>query len=260
MTKDKVFAVITAYHKEPKEVILRAIDSVKRMNPCGFQLKHYLVADGHPQDFSDLSIQHIQLPHEHRDYGDTPRLIGAALAIREGCEGLMFLDADNIVYENHLKLTHEKFTNDSNNIVIAKRDFLYPNGKRIIFTCAEDENFSHVDTGCFVFFGEAVFDALQWIKIPSKISAFGDRYFWNLLRSNRNSFGATDTASIGYTCLWEGVYIDINETPPPGAKELDWTEMEDYWDHLSEHDLSVIKKRLNILNPIRLNKKEISNG
>lgn len=260
MTKKKIFAVITAYHKEPKELILRAIESVQKMKPTGFHIKHYLIADGHPQDFSNENVQHIQLPHEHRDYGDTPRLIGAALAIREGCEGLMFLDADNIVYESHLQLTHQKFTNDNNNIVIAKRDFLRPNGSKITITSAEDEDFSHVDTGCFVFFDEAVFEALQWIKIPSKLSAFGDRYFWNLLRHNRNSFGATDTATIGYTCLWEGVYVDINESPPPDAKKLDWTEMEDYWDSLSAHDLAIIKNRLKIHNPIRLKKKEVTNG
>lgn len=86
MTEEKVFAVVTAYHKESKDVILRAIDSIRKMKPCGFQVKHYLVADGHAQDFSDSHIQHIQLPYEHRDYGDTPRLIGAALAIREGCK------------------------------------------------------------------------------------------------------------------------------------------------------------------------------
>lgn len=260
MKTEKIFAVVTAYHKEHRDVILRAVESVKRMRSAGYQVKHYLVADGHPQDFSAASVHHIQLPTEHRDYGDTPRLIGATLAIREGCHGLMFLDADNVVYPNHLELALQKYTHESNNIVLTKRDFLRPNGEKITFTCAEDQNFSHVDTGCFVFFDEAVYEALEWIKIPSKLSAFGDRYFWNLLRDSRNTFGATETPTVGYTCLWAGVYHEINEAPPPGAKELDWSDMEDFWDNLSEKDLSILKNRLKIKNPIRLQKKDYQNG
>ena len=49
MSTKPIFAVITAYFKEPFEVIQRAINSVKNMDPDGFEIRHYLIADGHPQ-------------------------------------------------------------------------------------------------------------------------------------------------------------------------------------------------------------------
>ena len=239
------FSVITAYYKEDLSIVLRAIESVKAMVSDTYEVNHYLVSDGHPlAELDALDVIHLKLHKSHGDYGDTPRLMGAMLAIREGSKGLMFLDADNMVYPNHLLEAEKKFQNDETNIVLTKRLYLRPDGSVIPFKCQEDDDFSHVDTGCFVFFDEAVYEALEWSKIPRELSCYGDRYFWNLLRSKRNHYGATDTPTIGYTCLWRGVYETVKETPPDEAKSIDPAEVEAFFHSLDHEALQKLNHRL----------------
>lgn len=236
MTNDKkpIFSVITAYYKEDLNIVLRAIESVKAMASEKYQVNHYLVSDGHPlAELDDMDVKHLKLSQSHGDYGDTPRLMGAMLAIREGSKGLMFLDADNYVYTNHLLEAEKRYVNDETNIVLTKRHYLRPDGSIIPFKCQEDDNYSHVDTGCFVFFDEAIYDALEWAKIPRELSCFGDRYFWNLLRSKRDHYGATDTPTVGYTCMWEGVYQCVGESVPEGAKSINPSSVDSYLNSLT---------------------------
>lgn len=250
MTNNKkpIFSVVTAYYKEDLSIILRAIESVKAMASEKYLVNHYLVADGYPRSELDhMDIKHLKLSQSHGDYGDTPRLMGAMLAIREGSKGLMFLDADNIVYKNHLLEAEKKYTNDETNIVLTKRHYLRPDGSIIQFKCLEDDNLSHVDTGCFVFFNEAIYDALEWAKIPSELSCFGDRYFWNLLRSKRDHYGATDSPTVGYTCLWRGVYESTGETPPINAKTIDPKIVECFMKSLAPDESKKIHDRLRLI-------------
>jgi hypothetical protein len=243
------FSVITPYYKEDLKIILRAVQSVKSLISEKYDINHYLVSDGHPIDELDnLDLIHIKLPKSHGDYGDTPRLMGAMLAIREGSKGLMFLDADNIVYSNHLSEAEKIYLSTETNIVLAKRDYLRPDGSVITFKCQEDDDYSHVDTGCFLFFDEAVFEALEWAKIPREISCYGDRYFWNLLRSKRNHYGATENPTIGYSCLWRGVYESINETPPADAKIIDPSIVRKFFDSLDNDTRQKLNLRLKINN------------
>jgi hypothetical protein len=249
MANKPIFAVITAYYQEPLEIIQRAISSVKNMDPGSYEVRHYLIADGHPQ--TELINQHkfhFILNQSHSDFGDTPRLVGSMIAIREGVTGLMFLDADNIVYSNHLRLASGKYINDQTNIILTKRDWLRLDGTRLDYISNEDENYSHVDTGCFTFFDEAIFEVLKWALIPKELSSFGDRYFWNLLKSLRKEYGATEVSTIGYTCLWKDVYISLGENPPIESlnKKFNYLADKQYFASLSESKLKNLLKRLRI--------------
>jgi hypothetical protein len=250
MSTKPIFAVITAYFKEPFEVIQRAINSVKNMDPDGFEIRHYLIADGHPQKSLAESNQfHFTLNQSHSDFGDTPRLVGSMIAIREGASGIMFLDADNVIYRDHLILCKQKYINSDTNIVLTKRDWLHVNGSILNYKSDEDENYSHVDTGCFTFFDEAVFEIFKWALIPKELSSFGDRYFWHLLRANRTSFAATQQSTIGYTCMWRDVYekagVDIPEQVP--YQKLDMSFQKKFFDSLSDNKKNEIRNRLKLI-------------
>lgn len=249
MSNKPIFAVITAYYKEPLEVIQRAISSVKNMDPSSFEIRHYLIADGYPQaELLNTHKFHFTLNQSHSDFGDTPRLVGSMIAIREGATGLMFLDADNIVYSNHLKLCCEKYINDESNIILTKRDWLHINGSQLNFKSEEDENYSHVDTGCFTFFDEAIFEIFKWALIPKELSGFGDRYFWNLLRSSRKNFGATGLPTVGYTCTWRDVYeklgLEIPDDVPDQKLDMDFQRK--FFDGLSNQKRIEIRNRLKL--------------
>lgn len=249
MSKKPIFAVVTAYYKESLEIIQRAISSVQNMDPDDFEIRHYLIADGHPQKSLVESMQfHFTLNQSHSDFGDTPRLVGSMIAIREGASGIMFLDADNIVYSNHLKLCNEKYVDSNSNIILTKRDWLHLNGSILNYKSEEDENYSHVDTGCFTFFDEAIFEVFKWALIPKELSGFGDRYFWHLLRSIRQNYGATGSPTVGYTCTWREIYEKLNLDIPKEIlnQKIDMDLQRKFFDSLSNQKLIEIKNRLKL--------------
>ena len=249
MSKKPIFAVITAYYKEPLEIIQRAISSVQNMYPDEFEIRHYLIADGHPQKSLVESHQfHFTLNKSHSDFGDTPRLVGSMIAIREGASGIMFLDADNILYKNHLQLCNAQYISEETNIVLTKREWLRIDGSRLNYSSIEDDNYSHVDTGCFTFFDEAIFEVLKWAFIPKELSSYGDRYFWNLLKSSRKDYGATGVPTVGYTCLWKDIYTSLGETPPDESIRKTFNHSADieFFDTLSASERKILFNRLKI--------------
>jgi hypothetical protein len=61
------------------------------------------VSDGFPQDWLDsANVRHIRLGRPHNDAGNTPRGLGALLAVSEGYDGIGLLDADNWYDEDHI--------------------------------------------------------------------------------------------------------------------------------------------------------------
>ena len=93
-------AVVTPYYKEPRGWIERCIASVAaQTHACD----HFLVADGHAQDWIDgAGVRHLRLDRGHGDYGNTPRALGALLAVSEGYDAIAFLDADNWYAPEHV--------------------------------------------------------------------------------------------------------------------------------------------------------------
>ena len=245
MLYSQKFAIITPYYKEPRATLQRAIDSVKALNDCGLQVVHYLISDGHPQDLNDDSLVHIQLPQAHGDYGDTPRIVGAALAIRDGCYGLMFLDADNILYPDHMQLAYKAHQEHQTDLVLARRRMLREDGSIIPYESDTYQNISHVDTGCYVFFGEKIYDVLQWAKIPSALSVVGDRYFWKMLSGqSTGNLGIITQPTIGYTCLWKDVYLNAGEPPPENAKLLNFEVHDNFCNRLNDPEKVRLNQRL----------------
>jgi hypothetical protein len=239
------FAIITPYYKEPRATLQRAIDSVKSLQDCGLEVVHYLVSDGHPQDIEDNTLVHIKLPKAHADYGDTPRIVGAALAIRDGCYGLMFLDADNMLYPEHLKLAYQAHQQHQTDLVLARRRMLREDGTPIDYEEDKYQSITHVDTGCYVFFGEKVYDVLEWAKIPSALSVVGDRYFWKMLSGkSTGNLGIITQPTIGYTCLWKDVYLNAGETPPDNAKLLNFEVHDQFCKNLTDTEKVRINQRL----------------
>ncbi len=237
------FAVITPYYKEDPALIDRAIKSVESQHPSGLVIKHYLVSDGHPIEINNKEIIHLVLPQSHGDFGDTPRMMGATLAVRQGCRGLMFLDADNIIHPSHILSAYKARQQTECNIIVARRDVLGIDGSKLAYP-PEDQSLEHVDTGCFIFFEEAVYDALDWIKIPREYSVIGDRYFWKMIRTKRKQVAVLQTATVGYTSLWKSNYLSSNINPPENAKNLDLSDYEKFIGTLTTEERLMIKKRL----------------
>ena len=150
-------AVISAYYKEERELLERCLKSV---NEQSIKCDHFLVSDGYPQEWllKKSNVRHIELGKSHNDYGNTPRGIGAQIAISEGYEAICFLDSDNWFDSNHVQHCFEsalfKYTNILEcDYVIAKRRLVRPD----LTTMNIEEESGHVDTNCFFFFPGSFF-------------------------------------------------------------------------------------------------------
>ena len=122
-------AVISAYFKEETELLERCLKSVKEQT---IRCDHFFISDGHPQEWlKNSDVRHIELGKSHNDYGNTPRGIGAQIAISEGYEAICFLDSDNWIDSNHVEHCLESALSKYSNIlecdyVIAKRRLIRP--------------------------------------------------------------------------------------------------------------------------------------
>lgn len=241
------YAVVTAYHKEPDELVRRCLRSVAAQQ---VRCEHFLIADGHPQPWLDEQpVRHIVLDREHNDYGNTPRGVGALLAICEGFDGLCFLDADNWLEPDHVAacITSAASTDDCD-FVQSKRTFRRPDASVLP---VDDELYDDfTDTNC-LFFLPGSFHMLQHFAIaPKEFAPIGDRIFSRALKHANLRRGEVDHATVNYHCNWASIYISAGEEPPPGAKPN--INSSRIWSWLSSQDrrqLEIISRRTGVRFP-----------
>ena len=216
---DSRYIVITPYFKEEEEVLSRCIESVRNQT---IKTDHFLVADGFPQDWIDQmkgSIRHLVLDKPYADFGNTPRGIGAQLAISDKYDGICFLDADNWIDENHVEACLESARNgygrvDDCDYVVARRRLVRPDGS----TLPIPEENHHVDTSCFFLLPGAYFIAPYWNLMPREVAPLCDRIFFENIRGLALRVAENKTETVNYLSMWESHYRLLNEEPPANAK------------------------------------------
>ncbi|MCM5679769.1 glycosyltransferase family 2 protein [Schlegelella sp. S2-27] len=239
------FAVVTACFDEPLSVLQRCLDSVSAQQ-VEWPVRQYLVCDDPARELPTArGLVRLNLPHRYDDCGDTPRHIGAQLALRGGCTGLMFLDADNLLDNTHLAQAHALHRSSGAPVVVARRRLLRPDGSLLPLASLEDRELLHVDTNCFVLFGAALHEVIRWATVPRELACIGDRVFWEQLRAKGLPHVALEAPTVGYTCRWAAAYEALGEPPPPESKRLEpllvrlawwWTDLDaDRRHSLQEH-------------------------
>jgi glycosyltransferase involved in cell wall biosynthesis len=210
-------AVVTPYHKEPRAWLERCLASVRaQTHPC----EHLVVADGHAQGWLDgAGVRHLKLDRAHGDYGNTPRSIGAQLAVAEGFDAVAFLDADNWVEADHVAQCVAVAERSGADVVTCGRRLVREDGSVIPFALHDDASGEHVDTSClFLLFG--AFHALpRWLLMPKPMAMLGDRYFVKSLRDEGLKEARAPGATVNYLCGWADVYRAVGEAPPAFAKD-----------------------------------------
>lgn len=210
-------AYITPYYKEEPEVLERCVKSVEAQT---IKSDHFLISDGYPQDWLTSRVaRHILLGKSHGDYGNTPRGIGAQLAISEGYDAIGFIDADNWLDPNH---TEECLTTAIGNYgapancdyVVARRRFIRPD----LSVLHAPEDGSLIDTSCFFFLRGAFSVLPTWNLMPKEFSNIGDRIFGKRIREAGLNSATNKAVTVNYLNLWATSYENVGETPPPEAK------------------------------------------
>ena len=232
-------AVITPYFNEPDTILARCMDSVWAQT---VRCDHYMIADGPGYQWVEDSnvARHIALGEPHKDYGNTPRAIGALLAASEGADAICFLDADNLYDPNHIEACIEVASKTPDlDYVVARRRIVLQDGA---FVTAKEER-DHVDTNCFFLLRGAFHAIPQQALQPKELSIVGDRFFSRRLNALRSA--RTDTPTVTYISNWLPHYKMAGKEPPPDAKEVVTTDhITPWWRSLSSAEQSVIFRNI----------------
>lgn len=241
--------VVTPYHREPPSVLQRCIDSVAAQTVPSI---HYMVADGFPSEVVEKAARgrpeqcrHIVLDRAHADFGNTPRAMGALLAITEQePDAVAFLDADNWYDASHVKECRAaaRGVKDAD-WVIAQRRLVRPDGSVLA------ENFErpggHVDTSCYFLLRGAFHAIPQWILQPPIAKKYCDVFFLNLLADQQLNVAVTSTATVNYTTLWKIHYEMKGEDPPQEAKpNFSDKDVIAWWRKLGKRDKQIVTRLL----------------
>ena len=212
MIKAARYAIVTPYCREPRATLGRCIDSVRRQTVGA---DHLLVADGFPQEWLDgVRVNHLRLGRCHADFGNTPRGLGAMLAIAEHYEAIGFLDADNWYDDNHVEACVAAASGAPEaDAVIARRRFVRHDGSVMDISDEPD----HVDTSCFWLHTGALHVAHFWL-MPSQLAPICDRVYYAMIKARQLKLGYVPQATVNYTCQYAALYRALGESPPAGAK------------------------------------------
>lgn len=237
-------AIVTPYHKEPEVIVRRAVESVLKQTR---QCQHYLVSDGHPQSWIDDAgprTHHLRLSVEHRDYGNTPRCLGALLAMSEGAEAIGFLDADNALDEDHIALCIAAARSGPGvDYIVAQRRLALPDGTPV--PIAEERG--HVDTNCYFLLPGAFQTIPNWILQPRPLTIICDRIYLMHLQVQRMTSRKVSRPTVTYYGHWARFYEAAGRVPPPDAKKtIDGKDVIRWWQRLSKGEQDLIRRRLAI--------------
>jgi hypothetical protein len=231
--------VITPYYKEDPSLLRRCMDSVRAQTVAA---EHFLVADGHPQDWIDSEpVRHLRLDRSHGDYGNTPRGVAALLATSEGYPAIMMLDADNWLEPEHVELCLRVAADSpGTDFVVAKRNFRRPDGS--IMPIEEQASASFIDTNCFAFFPGSYQALPVWAMMPQQMSPVGDRIFSvSLHQRGLSGVAITNRATVNYQCMWESFYRALGETPPEKVSPtIDAGPLFEWWRGLNDRDREIL--------------------
>lgn len=232
-------AVITPYFKEPLELLQRCHASVAAQTHP--DVVHVMIADGHPRaEVGAWPVRHLPLGFSNGDFGDTPRLLGAAVAAREGAEAIAFLDADNTYEPDHIEIMLQAQAALKAQVVTATRNLVRPDGSLMAVDTKSDGE-TYCDMNCF-FLTRPAFDVLgAWGFKDPRTAVVDDYILWSLVTRFTSARVHVTKPTVNYTTMWALDYLNRGETPPPGARVMLKAEGEPYPKLFDYHEV----KRLN---------------
>lgn len=209
-------AVVTPYFDTREGWLRECHESVMQQTyPC----THIMVADGRPQAIVDqMKVQHIKLPVNIRDYGDTPRGIGSVLAISQEFDAIAYLDADNWYYPQHIETMVRLHRKSGAAVISASRNLHRLDGS-LLGLCTEVDGEEFVDNNCYFFTREAFTLIPVWWMMEPHHHPIDDRVMHAHIRSQKQSHVHATVPTVAYRTAFRAHYQKFGEEPPPGTKD-----------------------------------------
>ena len=216
-------AVITPYHKESLETLNRCHNSVLAQSA---KTDHILVSDGCSRDsIEQWNCQHLVLPQGHRNCGNTPRALGALMAASQGYEPIFFLDADNWIKPNHVKIALDLHQQDpSIDVVISGRTIVLDDGT-ILDSAPEDVGHHFADTSTLGLFKKAYRSIQLWALMPNDLSPICDRVIYECLKKMTLNLHWHDKRTLFYESHYANHYEIAGKIPKTPLHDPDWEQL-----------------------------------
>ena len=184
-------AVVTPYYKEPDDELRRTIASVAGQSRA---CHHILVSDGFPNDLARApGLTHIELGAAHGDNGNTPRYVGALVALAHGYDAVAFLDADNWYEPKHIERLVARQHESGAGVVFSLRNIYLPDGTKVPIRFDEDAARRHVDTSCMLITRDCEYALHLWGQMPQEWGPACDRVVFSELGGQRIAWTANRT-------------------------------------------------------------------
>jgi hypothetical protein len=219
-------AVVTPYYKEPDAELRRMLDSVSaQTSPC----HHIVVSDGFPSDVARApGVTHIELGAAHRDNGNTPRYVGALVALAQGYDAIAFLDADNWFEPRHIERLMARQHETGAGAVFSLRNNYLPDGTKVPMEEEMDAARLHADTSCMFITRGCEFALHLWGQMPMEWGPVCDRVVFVELAGHRVAW--TKNRTLNFKSHYMGSYIalgrpipeDIHQIPPQLIADLEF--------------------------------------
>ncbi|MEM1411307.1 MAG: glycosyltransferase family A protein [Pseudomonadota bacterium] len=238
-------AVITPYHREPSSLLEQCHESVDQQAlDAGDSCVHVLVADGHASEaVASFAAEHIVLPRENSDNGNTPRAMGSLYAAGQGFDAIAYLDADNWYQPSHIASLLEAHRKTGAPVCASGRIFHRPDGSRLPISEPEDGQ-NHCDTSCFLVTQAAYRLVAVWGLMPRVLSPLCDRFFFQAMRAWKYAFHYTGQPTLAFRTRYAAHYVAAGERPPDDAKVNPAAESIQAWHALTEREQEDYYKRL----------------
>ena len=209
-------AVVTPYYKESLQVTNKCRASVIKQTYK--DVHHYMVADGCPQEFYIGLPNHIVLPRCD-DYGDTPRLVGCAVADAKGADAILLLDADCWLEIDHVERMVCTMLAKDVSVVTCPRKLWRMDGTYMgVDKESDGQHFN--DTNCYLVRRDAFHLFRAWGLKDKKLAIVDDRVFWATVQSHNVSMARNRKATVNYPTSFAFHYTQRDEPVPDGAKVI----------------------------------------
>jgi len=204
-------AVITPYYKEDISTLARCHKSVLAQSYK--EVTHFLVADGFPKDHvEEWECEHIRIPN-CGDSGDSPRVIGYAVAAARGYDAICFLDADCWLEPEHITEMVDIMKTSNCAVITCPRNLYHLDGT-FMAVDTESDGRAFNDTNCYLIHRNAYMLILSWIQKPNGDGLIGDRYFWYEVCKSGVPMARAIKPTVNYTTTY-AFHYEMNGLPVP---------------------------------------------
>jgi len=209
-------AVVTPHYKEPQDWFQKCLDSVRDQTyPC----THIIVNDGANRGPGNSeSVQVLDLPVSHGDFGDAARTIGSVSAVVQGFDAIAWLDGDNWYAPEHVESLVSLHNQTGAAIVMSDRTLHHMDGS-VLGPCPESDGITFFDTSTYLVTRSAFRIIADWFLMDPKYHPISDRIILERIKELGMSHAGTGLKTLSYRTPYKCHYDYYGAIAPPGAKD-----------------------------------------